>query len=44
MTLTSNQSFAAWGEAFGDRVIATVTLERLLHHAVPLAVRLPALR
>ena len=39
MILTSNQSFGAWGEVFGDRVIATAILDRLLHHAhiVPIA-------
>jgi DNA replication protein DnaC len=31
MVLTSNQSFAAWRELFGDRVIATAILGRLLH-------------
>jgi DNA replication protein DnaC len=39
MVLTSNQSFAAWGEVFGDRVIATAILDRLLHHAVTLNFR-----
>lgn len=39
MVLTSNQSFGAWGEVFGDRVIATAILDRLLHHAVTLNVR-----
>jgi DNA replication protein DnaC len=39
MILTSNQSFAAWGEVFGDRVIATAVLDRLLHHAVTLNIR-----
>ena len=29
MILTSNQSFGAWGEVFGDRVIATAILDRL---------------
>ena len=29
MVLTSNQSFGAWGEVFGDRVIATAILDRL---------------
>ncbi|MGH8632296.1 MAG: IS21-like element helper ATPase IstB, partial [Burkholderiales bacterium] len=33
MVLTSNQSFGAWGEVFGDRVIATAILDRLLHHS-----------
>lgn len=39
MILTSNQSFAAWGEVFGDRIIATAILDRLLHHAVTLNIR-----
>jgi DNA replication protein DnaC len=39
MVLTSNQSFGAWGEVFGDRVIATAILDRLLHHAVTLNIR-----
>ena len=39
MILTSNQSFGAWGEVFGDRVIATAILDRLLHHSVTLNIR-----
>ena len=39
MVLTSNQSFAAWGDVFGDRVIATAILDRLLHHAVTMNIR-----
>jgi DNA replication protein DnaC len=39
MVLTSNQSFGAWGEVFGDRIIATAILDRLLHHAVTLNIR-----
>jgi DNA replication protein DnaC len=39
MVLTSNQSFASWGDVFGDRVIATAILDRLLHHAVTLNIR-----
>jgi DNA replication protein DnaC len=31
--LTSNTSFAAWGELLGDEVLATALLDRLLHHA-----------
>ncbi|WP_374713747.1 IS21-like element helper ATPase IstB [Symbiobacterium terraclitae] len=31
--LTSNKSFAEWGEVFGDPVIATAILDRLLHHS-----------
>jgi DNA replication protein DnaC len=34
MILTSNRGFAEWGEVFGDAVVATALLDRLLHHAV----------
>ena len=34
MILTSNLGFAEWGEVFGDPVVATALLDRLLHHAV----------
>jgi DNA replication protein DnaC len=34
MILTSNLGFAEWGEIFGDPVVATALLDRLLHHAV----------
>jgi DNA replication protein DnaC len=34
MILTSNRGFAQWGEIFGDPVVATALLDRLLHHAV----------
>lgn len=32
--LTSNRSFAEWGKVFGDNVVATALLDRLLHHAI----------
>ncbi len=34
MILTSSRGFAEWGEVFGDPVVATALLDRLLHHAV----------
>lgn len=34
MVLTSNRGFAEWGDVFGDTVVATALLDRLLHHAV----------
>jgi hypothetical protein len=34
MILTSNCGFAEWGEVFGDPVVATALLDRLLHHAI----------
>jgi DNA replication protein DnaC len=39
MVLTSNQSFGSWGEVFGDRIIATAILDRLLHHAITISIR-----
>jgi DNA replication protein DnaC len=39
MILTSNQSFGSWGEVFGDRIIATAILDRLLHHAITISIR-----
>ena len=33
MLVTSNRSVAEWGEVFGDNVIATAILDRLLHHS-----------
>lgn len=34
MILTSKSGFAEWAEIFGDPVVATALLDRLLHHAV----------
>jgi DNA replication protein DnaC len=34
MILTSNRGFGEWGEIFGDPVVATALLDRLLHHAI----------
>ena len=34
MILTSNRGFAEWDEIFGDSVVATALLDRVLHHAV----------
>ncbi len=34
MILTSHREFAEWGEIFGDPVVATALLDRLLHHAI----------
>jgi DNA replication protein DnaC len=39
MILTTNQSFGSWGEVFGDRVIATAILDRILHHAITVNIR-----
>lgn len=37
--LTSNQSLGAWGEVFGDPVIATAILDRLLHHSITVNIK-----
>ncbi len=37
--LTSNKSFMDWGEIFGDQVIATAILDRLLHHSTTLNIK-----
>jgi DNA replication protein DnaC len=37
--LTSNQSLGAWGEVFGDPVIATAILDRLLHHSITINIK-----
>jgi hypothetical protein len=34
MILTSNRGFAEWADIFGNPVVATALLDRLLHHAV----------
>jgi DNA replication protein DnaC len=38
MILTSNRGFGEWAEVFGDAVVATALLDRLLHHAVVLPI------
>ena len=37
--LASNQSLGTWGEVFGDPVIATAVLDRLLHHSITVNIR-----
>ena len=39
LIVTSNQSFIDWGEIFGDHVLATAILDRLLHHASTLNIK-----
>jgi DNA replication protein DnaC len=38
MILTSNRGFSEWGTIFGDPVVATALLDRLLHHAIVLQI------
>lgn len=37
--LTTNRSIGEWGEIFGDTVIATAILDRLLHHSHVVTIR-----
>lgn len=37
--ITSNQSLSNWGKVFGDQVIATAILDRLLHHSTILNIK-----
>ena len=37
--LTSNKSYGDWGSIFGDQIIATAILDRLLHHSMTINVR-----
>lgn len=37
--LTSNRSFSDWGEIFGDNVIASAILDRLLHHSTVINIK-----
>jgi DNA replication protein DnaC len=39
LMVTSNKSFADWGEVFNDHVLATAILDRLLHHATTLNIK-----
>ena len=37
--LTSNNSYGEWGSIFGDPIIATAILDRLLHHSTTVNIR-----
>jgi hypothetical protein len=37
--LTSNTSYGDWGSIFGDSIIATAILDRLLHHSTTINIR-----
>jgi len=39
LILTSNQAYLNWGEVFGDQVIATALLDRILHHSVTVNIK-----
>ncbi|HHW19461.1 MAG TPA: ATP-binding protein, partial [Firmicutes bacterium] len=42
--LTTNKSFDQWGQVFGDDVIASAILDRLLHHSHIIAINGPSYR
>ncbi|MDX3800426.1 IS21-like element helper ATPase IstB [Streptomyces sp. AK04-3B] len=42
--LTSNKTFSEWGQVFGDEVLATAILDRLLHHCEVVAINGPSYR
>jgi DNA replication protein DnaC len=37
--ITSNRSVGEWGSVFGDSVVATAILDRLLHHSTVMTIR-----
>ena len=39
LIVTSNKPFSAWGEVFGDDVVATAMIDRLVHHAEILSLK-----
>ena len=39
IVLTSNKSYGEWGAIFGDPIIATAILDRLLHHSTTVNIR-----
>jgi len=44
IVLTSNKAFSEWGSVFGDEVLATAILDRLLHHCEVIAINGPSYR
>jgi DNA replication protein DnaC len=42
--LTSNKTFSEWGNVFGDDVLATAILDRLLHHCDVISINGPSYR
>jgi DNA replication protein DnaC len=37
--ITSNRSISEWGTVFGDAIVATAILDRLLHHSQIITIR-----
>jgi DNA replication protein DnaC len=44
MLITSTRAVGAWGTVFGDPVVATAILDRLLHHSHVLTIRVLTIR
>jgi DNA replication protein DnaC len=42
--VTSNKSFSEWGQVFGDDVLASAILDRLLHHCDVISINGPSYR
>jgi DNA replication protein DnaC len=42
--LTSNKAFSEWGSVFGDDVLASAILDRLLHHSDVISINGPSYR
>ncbi|MFE9381587.1 IS21-like element helper ATPase IstB [Streptomyces sp. NPDC006855] len=42
--LTSNKTFSEWGQVFGDEVLPTAILDRLLHHCDVISINGPSYR
>ena len=42
--VTSNKSFGEWGQVFGDDVLASAILDRLLHHCEVISINGPSYR
>jgi len=43
-TITTNKPFEEWADVFGDEVVATAILDRLLHHSYPFLINGPSYR
>jgi DNA replication protein DnaC len=39
LILTSNQTYSQWGNVFGDQILATAILDRILHHATSINIK-----
>ena len=44
MIITTNRNFEDWGTLFGDRVIASAIIDRIVHHAVIVKLTGPSYR